>query len=74
MYTKQELFDSHLLGYGKIHPKMDDFIGDFVAIATSDTMIRLETNLSREKYEKISNHCGLTKDEMEVPLITVDLK
>ncbi len=74
VYTKQELFDSHLLGYGKIHPKMDDFIGDFVAVATSDTMIRLETNLSREKYEKISNHCGLTKDEMEVPLITVDLK
>lgn len=74
IYTKKEFLDSNLLGYGKQHPKLDDFIGDFVAIATSDTMIKIETNLSKEKYVKVSNHCGLTQDEMEVPLIILDLK
>lgn len=74
VYSKQELLDSHLLGEGKQHQKIDDFIGDFVAIATDSTMIKIETDISKEKYVKLSNHCGITKDEMEVPLIIIERK
>lgn len=54
---------------------IEDFIGDYVAIAISDTRILLGTYLSREiKHldEKKSTHCGLTRNEMEVPLIVFD--
>ena len=56
---------------------MEDFIGDYIAIAISDTRILLGTYLSREMLppnEEKSAHCGLTKNEMQVPLIVFDLK
>ena len=38
------------------------------------SIIKLETFLADGKPVKKSTHCGLTKDEMEVPLIIVDTK
>lgn len=76
LYSKEDLFKSNLLGYGNKHKKLEDFIGDYVAIAISDTRIKIGTYLSREMKnpdEKKSTHCGLTKNEMEVPLIVFDL-
>ena len=72
LYTKEQLLESNLLGYGNKHKKIEDFLGDYIAIAVSDTRIRIETYLSREMKHpdvKKSTHCGLTKNEMEVPLI-----
>ena len=60
----------HFLGYGDMHYKIDDFIGDYVALSVADSMIRLETFLVEGKPIKKSTHCGLTKEEMEVPVIT----
>ena len=77
LYSKDNLLKSNLLGYGQAHRKIEDFIGDYVAIAISDTRILLGTYLSREMKhpdEKKSVHCGLTKNEMEVPLVIFDLK
>lgn len=48
LYSREELLESNLLGYGKKHKKIDDFIGDYVAIAISDARILLGTYLSRE--------------------------
>ena len=62
--TKKELYDSGLLGYGTKHPLLDDFIGDFLAISTSDKMF----NFKGHSLFK-GHHAGLTKDEMQVPLI-----
>ena len=76
LYSKQELLKNNLLGDGNKHKKIDDFIGDYVAIAISDTIIKLGTYLSREmkhQEEKKSTHCGLTKNEMEVPLIAFEM-
>ena len=72
--SKEDFLNSNLLGYGKKHPKIDDFIGDYIAIAISDVSINLGTYLSPKKNVKLSDHCGLTKNEMEVPLILFDLK
>ena len=72
LITKDEFINKyHLLGFGKKHYKIDDFIGDYVAISTSNSMIRLETFLAEGKKIKKSTHCGLTKEEMEVPVIVI---
>lgn len=74
LFSKEEFLNKNLLGYGNEHPKVDDFIGDYIAIAISDAIIKLETNICKEKANKKSTHCGFTPNEMEVPLIVVDCK
>lgn len=77
LYSKEEFLKSNLLGYGNPHKKIDDFIGDYIAISILDARITIGTYLSREMKapdEKKSTHGGLTKNEMEVPLIVFDLK
>lgn len=72
LMTKEEfLNERHFLGYGTKHPKVDDFIGNYIALSTSTSIIRLETFLAEGKKVKKSTHCGLTKEEMEVPLIVI---
>ena len=76
LYNKKDFLDSGMMGYGKKHNKIDDFIGDYIAIAISDSIIVLENYFDRElkgKNEKKSTHCGLTKNEMEVPLIVFEI-
>ena len=72
LFTKEEFLNKKFLGDGIMHKKVDDFLGNYIAIAISDSIIKLETNISKEKANKKSTHCGFTKDEMEVPLIVVD--
>ena len=60
-----------MLGFGKKHPKVDDFIGNYIALSASSSMIRIETFLADGKPVKKSTHCGLTKEEMEVPVIVI---
>lgn len=74
LYSKKEFLDKNLLGYGNKHPKIDDFIGDYIAIAISDSIIKLGTNISKYKADKKATHCGFTPNEMEVPLILIDCK
>ena len=62
----------HFLGYGNKHSKIDDFVGDFIAMSISDSMIKIENFFREGKPVKKSTHCGLTKEEMEVPVIVLD--
>ncbi len=71
LMTKEEFLEKHLLGFGNKHKKIDDFIGNYIALSISDSMIRLETFLAEGKKVKKSTHCGLTKEEMEVPVIVM---
>lgn len=72
LMTKDEFLNKyHFLGYGDKHYKIDDFIGNYMALSVVGSMIRLETFLAEGKPVKKSTHCGLTKDEMEVPVIVV---
>ena len=57
------------LGEGKKHKKIDDFIGNYIALSVAGSMIRLETFLAEGKPIKKSTHCGLSIEEMEVPVI-----
>ena len=70
LMTKQEFLNIyHCLGFGEKHPKIDDFIGNYIALSTGTSIIRIETFLAEGKEVKKSTHCGLTKEEMEVPVI-----
>lgn len=68
LMDRNELFKSGLLGYGTPHPMVDEFVGDFIAIAKDDYCLSME----RYDNELIGIHAGLTQDEMLVPLIVVD--
>jgi hypothetical protein len=72
LMTKEEFLDKyHFLGYGEKHYKVDDFIGNYMALSTAGSIIRLETFLKEGKPVKKSTHCGLSKEEMEVPVIVI---
>ena len=68
LFTHEEVFEKHLLGRGCIHPKADDFIGDYLAVATGTRYFGFSTPASRE-FHLIGQHAGLTDDEMTVPVI-----
>lgn len=71
MYTHDEFIKSGLLGKGKHHKKVDDFIGDYVAIAVSDFAIWY--NDINGKFNDFNGaHAGLSKDELTIPLIVVE--
>lgn len=74
LMTKEEFLSKNLLGFGEKHKKIDEFIGDYIALSIGDSMINLETYLAPGKPLKKSTHCGLTKEEMEVPVIVVKNK
>lgn len=72
LFTKEEFLKKELLGKGNQHPKIDDFIGNYIVIAISNSIIKLDNYIGKEKANKKATHCGFTKDEMEVPLIGID--
>lgn len=65
LLTKEELLASKLLGYGEKHPLLDTFLGEFMAISTSDKAIAI----NRENTPFKAHHAGLTKEELMIPLI-----
>ena len=71
LLSKEQVLEKNLLGFGNKHKKIDDFIGNYLALSISDAIIKLETYLAEGKTVKKSTHCGLTIDEMEVPLIVI---
>ena len=68
--TKEEVFSENLLGYGTAHKKTNDFLGDYLAVATSNVIL----NTHRSDFEAIGCHAGLTEEEMTVPFIAIEVK
>lgn len=72
LMTKEDFLNKyHFLGYGNKHYKIDDFIGNYMALSVAGSIIRLETFLAEGKPVKKSTHCGLSKEEMEVPVFVM---
>jgi hypothetical protein len=70
LLSKKEVIEQKLFGNGNPHPKFEEFIGDFMAVAISDQGIVY----SHESKQHASNHAGLTSQEMMVPFIAVEKK
>jgi arylsulfatase A-like enzyme len=74
LLTKEELLEMNLIGVGEKHKKIDDFLGTYVAVSIGSSMFRLQNDYFEGKKVKVSTHCGLSKEEMEVPLIMISKK
>lgn len=68
LLSRDEVFAGGLFGSGTRHPRFLEAIGDYLAVATGDAVILN----SRQSRQFVSNHAGLTKQEMEVPLIVIE--
>ena len=68
LMTKDEVFSENILGYGKPHPRTSGFVGDFLAIATTEKTLFT----AREEHEFVGVHAGLTEEEMTVPFIAIE--
>ena len=71
LMTTDEFLNKNFLGLGEKHPKIEEFLGNYIALSISGSMIKIETFLADGKPVKKSTHCGLTKEEMEVPVIVI---
>ena len=71
LMTREEFLEKNFLGFGEKHKKIEDLIGNYIALSTGGSIIRLETFLVERKPVKKSTHCGLSKEEMEVPLLVI---
>lgn len=67
LIPKDEILKNNLFGKGENHILLEDSIGDYIAIAIKDVCLNYD---EKGKVFK-SNHAGITKDEMEIPLIVL---
>jgi predicted AlkP superfamily pyrophosphatase or phosphodiesterase len=69
LLSREEFFTKKLLGNGIPHKKIDDFIGDFIAIAIGRKAFKASYPNQKTDVKLKAHHCGLTGSEMLVPLI-----
>lgn len=65
LYKSKDLLKMNIFGFGKAHPKLKEFLGDYFSIAID----KYAFNLLNKKPHK-ATHAGLVKAEMLIPLIT----
>mgnify|MGYP001059661525 CR=1 FL=1 len=68
LYSKQEIIESKLFGYGKPNELFEDALGDYIAIAYETGKCIVSSG--DDVY--ISHHAGYSDDEIYVPLIVID--
>lgn len=68
LYSKSEVIENHLFGYGEENELFRDAIGDFIAIAENSNKCIITDG---DKVLK-SQHAGYSDDEIYVPLIVID--
>ncbi len=71
LYSKADFLKSGYLGSGQAHMKVDDYVGDFIAVATSDKMIKYQTMNLKSSHHFLAHHAGMSHEEMLVPLIII---
>lgn len=69
LLPREDVLARQLFGPGQAHPKLDDFLGDYLACATGDAIIRYHGRFERPRHVFKGHHAGLCEEEMLVPLI-----
>lgn len=70
----KEQYINEFLGSGNPHKRLDDFVGDFVAISTGKKAFCYKLLNAPDKKINKATHGGLTEEEMIVPLIVIEKK
>ncbi len=73
LMNRDDFLARGVLGPGKAHPKIDDFLGDWVAlgVGTAQMGTRMK-HPGRKEKTFVAHHAGLLPQEMLVPLIRID--
>ena len=69
LLTADEYIRQGYMGEGDEHPKLREFLGDYIAIAIGTTILQYQTPDGLEPPAFAAHHAGLTEKEMQVPLI-----
>ncbi len=69
LFKREEVLKHNLFGYGKTHPKADDFLGDYLAVATKNTS--LDYKPYSDGFTFKGHHAGMSNEEMNIPLIVI---
>ena len=67
LYSREEVIKKNIFGTGIMHPRFEEFIGDYLAIAIKDKGIVY----SHKSAQFLSHHAGLTEKEIRIPLIAI---
>ncbi len=65
LHSRCDILKMQLFGTGKKHPKTDEFLGDYMALATDKYIFKTQAG----EFTKKGQHAGLLADEVLVPLI-----
>ena len=68
LLTREEIISEKLFGIGKENKMFRDSIGDYVAISVADESVFVT---HKEASMMPGGHAGLTKEELEIPLIAI---
>ena len=71
LLTREEALREKVFGPGKDRAGLAEMIGDYVALAVSDTSV---FNTHLEAQEMPGGHAGLTREEITIPLIVIEKK
>lgn len=72
LIPKDKVLSSGILGKGKQHRKVTDFIGNYIACGKTQKMLRYRTLVSPKRHIYKGHHAGLTEMEMMVPFIILE--
>lgn len=68
LYTKKDVLEQNIFGSYPNHPRFEEFIGDYLAISTSNLSLSYKPNTSHTK--KVGgDHAGGLDEEAIIPLI-----
>ncbi|MBR1825008.1 MAG: alkaline phosphatase family protein [Alphaproteobacteria bacterium] len=73
LYTKEELLQSHILGYGRQHPLIEKMLGDYFAVGFGNLSLNYDSGRRALELFK-ATHAGYSPQEMTVPLILLKCK
>jgi hypothetical protein len=72
LYRSEELIKNHYFGLFEPEPRLLDRVGDYVLIMRDNYIIK-DFLLNEEEKINIGNHGGVSKEEMFVPLVMINL-